>query len=136
MLSISMSTVPLPFRNLRRSRLRSERLLRPRFESSADVSHSKKHNSKPQISRFATWSFSFLLLLSAASSIASGASPLSGVALQGIQVADLTTDRIRFDLHVGGSSQQDIVVRSIAFDGATVNGVPVYLPALSGPFKF
>ena len=62
--------------------------------------------------------------------------PLNGIELRSIEVTDLNTDRVRFQLHLGGIAQGDISIRALSFDNATVNGVPVFLPPTSGMFKF
>ena len=61
--------------------------------------------------------------------------PLNGIELRSIEVADLNTDRVRFQLHLGGIVQNDISIRALSFDNATMNGVPSSLPPTSGTFK-
>ena len=83
-----------------------------------------------------TWGYLALTpTLAAFQAISSPPNPLNGIELRSIEVADLNTDRVRFQLHLGGIAQNDISIRALSFDNATVNGVPVFLPPTSGTFK-
>ena len=61
--------------------------------------------------------------------------PLNGIELRSIEVSDLNSDRVRFQLHLGGIAQEDIALRALSFDSATVNGIPVFLPPISARFR-
>jgi hypothetical protein len=83
-----------------------------------------------------TWGYLALTpTLAAFQAISPPPNPISGIELRSIEVADLNTDRVRFQLHLGGIAQNDISIRALSFDNATVNGVPVYFPPTSRTFK-
>ena len=83
-----------------------------------------------------TWGYLALTpTLAAFQAISPPPNPLNGIELRSIEVADLNTDRVRFQLHLGGIAQNDISIRALSFDNATVNGVPVFLSPTSGTFK-
>jgi hypothetical protein len=83
--------------------------------------------------RYAPYSYLAIILSLPAS--AQPSNPLSGIEVRSIEVSDLTTDRIRFNIHLGGTAQRDVTLRALAFEGATLNDIPVFLPALSGRFE-
>jgi hypothetical protein len=78
------------------------------------------------------WTLAFYAAAMFATAVA--LEPLA-VEVKSIGVAEVATDRVKLSVHLGGTAGYDAVVRQIAFDGVTLNGVPVFVPSLPEPLR-
>ncbi|MEJ7606454.1 MAG: hypothetical protein WKF37_09330 [Bryobacteraceae bacterium] len=60
---------------------------------------------------------------------------LDQVKFESIEVAHIATDSLRSKLQLGGTAPLDLRLRAVALDDARINGIPVYLPPLTGDLR-
>ena len=80
------------------------------------------------LNRFA-WLFCIVL--------AGGQTPpaLQKLEVQSVEIADVSSDRVRLRVRLGGIAERDINVRTLSFDDASLNGIPLFSPPVSGPLR-
>ena len=68
---------------------------------------------------------------------AAGQTPpaLQKLQVQSVELADVSSDRVRLRVRLGGIAERDINVRTLSFDDASLNGIPLFSPPVSGPLR-
>ena len=57
------------------------------------------------------------------------------VEVKSISIAEVATDRLKLRVYLGGTTAYDALLKQIAFDDVTLNGVPVFVPSISEPLR-
>jgi hypothetical protein len=60
---------------------------------------------------------------------------LQRLEVQSVELAEVSTDRVRLRVRLGGIAERDIAVRTLTFDDASLNGIPLFSPPVSGPLR-
>ena len=55
--------------------------------------------------------------------------------MQSVEIADVSSDRVRLRVRLGGIAERDINVRTLSFDDASLNGIPLFSPPVAGPLR-
>jgi hypothetical protein len=76
-----------------------------------------------------------LILLCAAATAENPPAALQKLEIQSIEISEVSTDRIHLRVHLDGVADRDIHIRTLAFDDASINGVPVYPVTRSGSLR-
>ena len=75
------------------------------------------------------------LLVALAAAVAQAPPALQRLEVQSVELAEVSTDRVRLRVRLGGIAERDIAVRTLTFDDASLNGIPLFSPPVSGPLK-